>query len=127
MLRFRKIAVSRQELAALPRRLRYLHHAEAYHAESCPRSPQVAVYRHAHPHRAPDGTAHHAAVLTVHLEALMPAHPHRHRQIKVTHTAIGKFSSDKPAIRSELLNEPGLDAHDLTSQKAGRIDEMAPV
>ena len=54
----------------------------------------------------------------------MPVHPHRHRQIKVTHAAICKFSSDKPAIRSELLNEPGLNAHHLTPQKAGCIDEM---
>src|SRR6266550_1910605 len=73
------------------------------------------------------GLANHAAILTVHLEALVPVHAHCHCQIKVTHTAIGKFSSDKPAIRSELLNEPGLDAHDLAPQKAGSIDEMAPV
>ena len=70
------------------------------------------------------GLANHAAVFTVHLKALVPVHPHRHRQIKVTHTAICKFSSDKPAIRPELLNEPGLNAHDLTPQKAGCIDEM---
>src|SRR5947209_14388932 len=61
-----------------------------------------------------EGLANHTAVLTVHLEALMPVHAHCHRQVQMTQTAIGKFSINKPAIGSELLHEPRLDTHDLT-------------
>src|SRR2546426_656567 len=70
--------------------------------------------------------SHHTPPVTSANETHAPVSTEREMATRA-HTAIGKFSSDKPAIRSELLNEPGLDAHDLTSQKAGRIDEMAPV
>src|SRR5438309_4830080 len=74
-----------------------------------------------------EGLAKHAAVLPVHLEALMPVHAHCHRQIKVTYTAIGEFCGNKPAVGSKFLDEPGLHAHNFTSQIAGSIDEMASV
>src|SRR6266496_3981141 len=74
-----------------------------------------------------EGLANHTAVFTVHLKALMPVHPHRHRQVKVTNAAIGEFSRNKPAIGSELFDESGLDTDDLAAQKAGRIDEVTGV
>src|SRR5258708_27820665 len=53
-----------------------------------------------------EGLAKHAAVLPVHLEALMPVHAHRQRQIKVARTAISECYGDKPAVGSKFLDEP---------------------
>src|SRR5215467_8158954 len=72
-----------------------------------------------------EGFANHAAILSVDLKALMPVHAHRHRQIKVTHTAISKCGANKPAESAKFLDEHGLHAHDFSSQEASGIDEMA--
>src|SRR5712692_7495179 len=63
-------------------------------------------------------------MLTIHLETLVPIHPHCQCQVEVTNAAIGEFCGNEPAISAILLDEPGLDAYDLATQKAGRIDEV---
>src|SRR5438034_10324699 len=73
------------------------------------------------------GLANHTAVFTVHLKALMPVHSHSYRQVEVTNTPIGEFSRNKPAVGSELFDEPGLNTDDLAAQKAGRIDKVTGV
>ena len=74
-----------------------------------------------------EGLANHAAMLTIHLKALVPVHAYRHREIEMPNAAIGELGVDKPAVGTELFDEPGLNADDVATQKASGIDEVAGV
>ena len=71
--------------------------------------------------------ANNAAVLTIHLETLVPVHTHGDGEVEVSYTAISELDCYEPAVRAKFLDEPGLQARDLAPEKTSGVNKVATV
>ena len=66
-------------------------------------------------------------MLAVDLEALVPVHAYLYGQVEVTNASVREPDLREPAVRPELLDEPGADGVYLSAQEAGGVEQVARV